>query len=318
MSLSLNYNKSHENSLNFPLTIVLQIFSYLDIDELTELYETCQFFRVLIHKAKLSPECSTIGLKEQPKLTWVIEHELQSNKYRTKNMGNVVLSYVKAIRKVNDKIKDTEYIQQDISIGQNQGSPTLSTLSRSSVNSLFSDDEWNFSLDESLPSPVMNEEPILHNIDKVKDTMKVKEKALLFERLMSQENEIQIPKNPKQLQQDDALYERFNGLQNLILPKSNNNRNITDQYLMKVRESETKNTYIPKKTLKNDKEPFPKTSYNNNNINNKHNFSQKYQQHLESMNKPTRIDSSSKYAPVKPIKQGKNIKNLYENKIINQ
>lgn len=306
-------SSSQGPSSNFPLTIVLQIFSYLEIDELTELYQSCRFFRVLIHKSRLSPEYSTVGLKEPTKLTWLIEQELQSNNNRindSRNMGNVVLKYVKAMKQVNEKIEQDKRFK----IEQMQQSPTLSTLSKSSMNSLFSDDEWNFSLDESLPSPITKEDPSLHNIEKVNDTMKVREKALLFERLMSQENDSHVPRNLKHLQSNDVLYERFNELQNLILPKSNNTKNITDQYLTKIKESEDNKIYIPKKIVQRSKlqQQSPPLS-------SKKNFSEKYQRHLESINKPTvnSHNNSHNSASVPNIQRG-SIKDLYENKIMNQ
>ena len=303
-------SSSQGASSNFPLTIVLQIFSYLEIDELTELYESCKFFRVLIHKSRLSPEYTAVGLKEPTKLTWLIEQELQANN-NSRNMGNVVLKYVKAMKKVNDSIEQDKRTKME----QSQQSPTLSTLSKSSMNSLFSDDEWNFSLDESLPSPITKEDPSLHNIEKIKDTMKVKEKALLFERLMSQENDTHVPRNLKHLQSNDVLYERVNELQNLILPKSNNSKNITDQYLTKIKQSEDNKIYIPKKTVKSGKLQQQQSS----SLSNKRNFSEKYQKHLESINKPTIISHNINHnnATIPNIQRG-NIKDLYENKIMNQ
>ena len=312
-------SSSQGASLNFPLTIVLQIFSYLEIDELTELYESCKFFRVLIHKSRLSPEYTTVGLKEPSKLTWLIEQELQTNDNKnnnSRNMGNVVLKYVKAMKQVNDKIEQDKRTKME----QSQQSPTLSTLSKSSMNSLFSDDEWNFSLDESLPSPITKEDPSLHNIEKVKDTMKVKEKALLFERLMSQENDTHVPRNLKHLQSNDVLYERFNELQNLILPKSNNSKNITDQYLTKIKESEDNKIYIPKKTVKNGKlQQQQQQQQSSSSLSNKRNFSEKYQKHLESINKPTTISHNINHinATIPNAHRG-SIKDLYENKIMNQ
>lgn len=298
---------SQNSSLNFPLTIVLQIFSYLDVHELIELYETCTFFRVLLNQSKLTPLYKTVGHREYSKLFWLVEQDTQNKSFSNTNMGSEVLQYINVIKKLNQDITQTEEKKRkelDMSDNvnpENPQSPTLSNLSRSSGNSLFSDDEWNLSLDESLPAAIFKEEPHLHNIEKVKSPLRVKEKALLFEKLMNAELESH-PVTPKQVEPNDALFDKYSELQNMILPQSTNKKNIANAYLNRIQENQKKDTYIPRHL-----------DHHTPTVN--HGISRVYQQHIKTVNNLQEHPVNARGRNIQIKKNRVDIKDLYENKI---
>lgn len=299
---------SQVSSLNFPLTIVLQIFSYLDVDELIELYETCTFFRVLLNQSKLTPFYRTVGYKDYSKLVWLIEQDTPKKGFSNRNMGSEVIKYINVVKKLNQDIAQTEEtkrnelnLQQDDQT-ENPQSPTLSNVSRSSGNSLFSDDEWSASLDESLPTSILKEEPHLHNIEKIRSPLRVKEKALLFEKLMNAELEPHPTPTSKQVEPNDALYDKYNELQNMILPQSTNKKNIATTYLNKIQEVQRKDTYIPR----NQKQSTPIV---------KHSISDIYQQHVETVNNSQGNNVNTRNRDILPKRNRIDIRDLYEKKI---
>lgn len=270
---------SSGGQLNFPLNILLQIFSYLEVNDLIELYETCHFFRILIKESKLSSICVTLGLNDTENFFW-LDDELR-NDSSMENMGKFVIKYINIMKSINDKIlkeskesKESILTKTDIKVHESVNiahpdSPS-SNFSRLSTNSLFSDDEWNASLDETTSSPLQNKISSIESIDKLRYSKKVKDKALLFEKLMSKENDMENLSKIKQIEKSDIMFDKFNELQNLILPKSNNKKNISDLYLKQIEQS-NKHIHIPRTANK------PKLD--------SHAMITKYKEHIDMMNK---------------------------------
>ncbi|CCF58410.1 hypothetical protein KAFR_0E02570 [Kazachstania africana CBS 2517] len=243
-----------KNLTELPITVLQRIFLYSNAEDLYSLSQSCIYFKLLLSQYKGTNASSissmlfnhSASLLNKNKLLWMSTEQ-------DGTISKSVISYLNNIKNIKHSSKedDEEYdnitlISESLStpvknkhlLHKNElhpVSPTLSNASRSSPNSIFSDNEWDLSNDDTFNSIIASEEhkdreSSTDSILKLRDSKKVKDKKKFFEKLILKDNEVLTSEKLKRRVSSNDLVL----LDENILPKSSNPRDISQKYLKEV------------------------------------------------------------------------------------